>query len=141
MKIVINTCYGGFGLSPEAHILFAKKKGHELTFYKQTKYAFENGKDEYKKVEPTKTKKTDLIYASTKDLGDVINDIPNNYRWSPDINRVDPDLISVIEELGTKNASGPYAELKIVEIPDGVEWQINDYDGAETISERYRTWR
>ena len=32
------------------------------------------------------------------------------------------------------------AELAIVEIPDGIEWEIDDYDGIETIAETHRTW-
>ena len=32
-SIVINACYGGFGLSYEAVMLYAKKKGMELYAY------------------------------------------------------------------------------------------------------------
>jgi hypothetical protein len=31
--------------------------------------------------------------------------------------------------------------LRIVEIPDGVEWHISEYDGIEHIAENHRTWR
>jgi hypothetical protein len=48
-------------------------------------------------------------------------------------------LIQVVEELGEK-ASGRFADLKVVEIPDDVEWQIDEYDGLEWVSERHRTW-
>ena len=55
--------------------------------------------------------------------------------------RADPALVSVVETLGSEKASGEYAELKVVEIPDGVEdWYITDYDGNETIHEG-RQWR
>ena len=53
--------------------------------------------------------------------------------------RSDPDLVAAVEELG-KKASGSYAELKVVEIPDGVEYQIEEYDGTEYIAEKHRTW-
>jgi hypothetical protein len=37
-------------------------------------------------------------------------------------------------------ADGAFAELKVIEIPDGVEWQIDEYDGTEWIAEKHRTW-
>ena len=29
---------------------------------------------------------------------------------------------------------------KIVEIPDGVQWEITEYDGKECIKEKHRSW-
>lgn len=54
--------------------------------------------------------------------------------------RHDPDLIEVVRELGDR-AAGHCAELRIVEIPDGVDYQIEEYDGNEHIAEVHRTWR
>ena len=48
-------------------------------------------------------------------------------------------LVEVVEQLG-EAANGKFAELKVVEIPDDVQWQIEDYDGAEWIAEKHRTW-
>lgn len=56
-----------------------------------------------------------------------------------EIQRDHPELIRVIEEMGDK-ASGSCAELSVTEIPDGVEWQIEEYDGREWVSEKHRTW-
>lgn len=39
-----------------------------------------------------------------------------------------------------KKASGKCAELKVIEIPDGVDWEIDDYDGIETVHEKHRSW-
>jgi hypothetical protein len=36
--------------------------------------------------------------------------------------------------------NGDFAELKVVEIPDDVQWQIEEYDGKEWIAEKHRTW-
>ena len=48
--------------------------------------------------------------------------------WSYyDIERNNQYLVRVVEELGD-SASGRFAELKVVDIPDDVEWQIDFYD-------------
>lgn len=57
----------------------------------------------------------------------------------PTMTRNDALLIQVIEELGPK-ANGRCAELKIVEIPDDVNWCIEEYDGMEWVAEAHRTW-
>jgi len=58
---------------------------------------------------------------------------------SLDIERDDPRLIQIVEELG-EDAAGYGAMLKIVEIPDDVDWEINEDDGSEWIAEKHRTW-
>ena len=57
------------------------------------------------------------------------------------VERADPHLIRVIEELGA-TANGPHAELKVVEIPDDVadNWEIEESDGIEWVAEKHRTW-
>ena len=61
--------------------------------------------------------------------------------WSYyDIERNNQHLVRVVEELGD-SASGRFAELKVVDIPDDVEWQIDEYDGLEWVAEKHRTWR
>ena len=57
-----------------------------------------------------------------------------------DIPRDDSLLIQVVEELGAL-ANGDFARLKIVEIPDDVEWYVEEYDGLEWVAEKHRTWR
>jgi hypothetical protein len=54
--------------------------------------------------------------------------------------RTDPELVRVVEELGGA-ADGAHAKLKVVEIPDGVEFDIDEYDGIESIHERHQSWR
>ena len=53
--------------------------------------------------------------------------------------RADSKLIAAIEKVGIKE-SGDHGELKIIEIPDNTEWEISDYDGAETIHELHQSW-
>ena len=96
MKIVINSCFGGFSLSIKAEILYCERKGMNA-------------------------KETDDFY-------------------SRELERDDPLLIEIVEELGEK-ANGRHAELDIIEIPDGVGWVVEEYDGLEHIAEKHRTWR
>ena len=54
--------------------------------------------------------------------------------------RSDPNLVKVVETLGER-ADTKFSSLKIVEIPDGIEWHIQEYDGNEWVAENHRTWR
>lgn len=67
--------------------------------------------------------------------------IANKELWDDrDIARDDPVLVAIVRELGA-DANGDYADLKIVEVPYGVEWTLKEYDGAEWVAEKHRTWR
>ena len=54
--------------------------------------------------------------------------------------RSERSMIHLIETKGSAYCSGQFAKLKIVEIPDDIEWQIEEYDGIEWVSEVHRTW-
>lgn len=56
-----------------------------------------------------------------------------------DKDRADPKLVEVVERLGDR-ANGAHASLRVVEIPDGIDWEIDDYDGVETVREKHRSW-
>lgn len=110
-KIVINACYGGFGLSHEAMMRYAEIKGINL-IWKQDRSLKYYYKDSVSK---------------------------DNYFDDHDISRDDPALVQVVEEL-QHDADGYAANLKIVEIPDDVEWHIAEYDGSEHVAENHRKW-
>lgn len=57
------------------------------------------------------------------------------YDW--DISRTDPRLIALFERYGAAKIA-PCA--KIVEIPDDVQWTIEEYDGIEWVAEKHRVW-
>jgi len=59
--------------------------------------------------------------------------------WSADIKRDDPYLVQIVRKMGAQ-ANGKYASLKIVEIPGDIDWEIGEYDGAEWVAEKHRTW-
>ena len=54
---------------------------------------------------------------------------------------MDKRLISVVEKLGVKKASGKHAELRVVVVPDEVVevhgWHIDDYDGCESVHQSH----
>lgn len=129
MKVVINKCYGGFGLSPKAVMRYAELAG--ITLHHDS----DGFCDHYYKVPAEQYKK---LYEESQRTGDytAINDL---YFSESSIGRSDPKLIQVVEELG-EESWGEYAELAVVTIPDGIQWQLEEYDGIETIAEVHRTW-
>lgn len=62
----------------------------------------------------------------------------DGYGYGHSDDRASPDLVAVVEKLG-EAASGNFGELKVVDIPDGIDYRIEDYDGIEWIAEG-RTW-
>lgn len=126
-KIVINACYGGFGLSHEAMMRYAEIKGINLV-WKQDRSL----KLYYNNLVCEQEQSMNLYYK------DSVSD--DNYFDDRDIPRDDPVLVQIVEELG-HDADGYYANLKIVEIPDDVEWHIAEYDGgSEHVAENHRKW-
>jgi hypothetical protein len=91
--VVINNCYGGFGLSDSATERYKEMAG-----------------------------------------------ITDPDWYDRDVNRDDPYLVKIVREMGS-DANGSYADLRIVELPAGVEWEIAEYDGNEWVAEKHRTWR
>lgn len=89
MKIVINRCFGGYGLSEAAY----KELGLEWDKY--------------------------------------------GYKFEDD--RTNPALVACVEKLGDA-ASGSLSKLKVVEVPDDVKWEIDYYEGMETVRESSREW-
>ena len=55
--------------------------------------------------------------------------------------RMDKRLVSVVKKLGVDKASGKYASLRIVDVPDEVVevhgWHISDYDGCESVHQSH----
>lgn len=139
MKIVINKCFGGFGLSLQGKEEYLKLKGRKAYFYKQIKYSWQGGKDEYCRISKGDDNGLFTI-TSTKDLGDTTTNIPNKHFFSTyDIERTDPDLVKVVEKLKEKSW-GKFVELKIVEVPDNTKWYIHEYDEVESINQEHETW-
>lgn len=145
-RIVINRCYGGFGLSIAAILAIAARKDQPVYFYITD---YDSGNGEYgsrtcKRIETDEQAERALcFYTVGQDLGDVCSEVAINaathLNFDSSIDRADPALVAVVEELG-EQSWGKFAELKIVEIPDGVNWEVSDYDGMESVEERHRSW-
>ena len=135
-EVVINTCYGGFGLSHDAVTEYYKRKG--ITVYP---FVDKKGSDGNLFEPYTGQENAFLIHYSSQPLKEDGTYNEESYLAAErELERDDPDLVAIVKEMG-KEASGRCAELKIVEIPADVEWKIEEYDGIEWISEAHRTWR
>ena len=62
------------------------------------------------------------------------------FEYKKDETRSDPKLVACVEKLGA-DADGVNARLSVVEIPDGIEWEVEVCEGQEWIAEKHRTWR
>lgn len=115
MKIVVNKCFGGFSVSRKA-VEFMAERGNEQA-------------------------KAELDEILSGKYVNAAYDIYFGYseKFESEYNRTDPDLILAVETLKDE-ANSSCSKLKVVEIPDGIEWEITDYDGVETIHEKHRTW-
>ena len=140
MKIVINRCFGGYGLSHEAVMRYLELKG--ITVYP------EQGEGTWKfwtywlvKPEDRLEEKegADFYAMSIEDRQAYNKQYSDETFVDGDIARNDSVLVQVVEELGDV-ANGEHAELAIVEIPDDVEWEISEYDGSEHVAEKHRVW-
>jgi len=138
MKIAINKCFGGFDLSVKAVLRYAELSGFKLYPCAQIGHDFKN--PTYRVVDDPAHYNDTLFVFFSRELPDALGKISDNAYWSDgDMKRTDPILIKVIEELGLE-ANTSVSEIKIIEIPDGIEWAIHDYDGLESVEETHRSW-
>jgi len=141
MKVVINECYGGFGLSETAIQHYAAIKG--LTLYPEPGRHAICGPT-YWTVPPEQRlveKDNADWYAMPIEERIAYNTAHNQQTlYDRNIPRDDPALVQTVEELGSKAASGRCAKLAVVEIPDDVAWEIAEYDGMEHVAEIHRVW-
>ena len=147
-KIVIDE-YGGFNLSVLAIDYYATLKGIKIFSYKRIfeETNIDEYKENYRLIDPSENIEyngMNDIYNFTMYLGDEFTTIQEFDFWFIEdfnIKRNDPFLIKTMEDLGEK-INGYYTKLKIVEIPDDVEWVVRNEGGyGEYVSEKCRTWR
>ncbi len=140
-KIVINKCYGGFGLSAAGIQRYAELKG--LTLYLEPNSRFPTFGPTYWIKAPDERGEilTGDEWANASQEARKASNAAHEdaVLYSGDIPRDDPALVQVVEELESK-ANGEFAELAVVEIPCGVKWVVEEYDGSEWIAEKHQTW-
>jgi hypothetical protein len=100
MKLVINTCYGGFSISRKAAEFMAAR-------------------------------------GNVKAIKELAQDTDRWYGFGYE--RDDADLIAAVESLG-EESFGSCAQLKVVVIPDDIKYEIDEYDGIESVHEKHRSW-
>lgn len=104
MKIVINKCFGGFGLS-RAAVLRAREISGDPAWGGPT------------------------IRGDVDSDGTSVG---FDYGHINEAQRHDPVLVRVVEEMG-RAANGQCASLAVVDIPAGTAYRITEYDGREDI--------
>lgn len=111
-QIVINRVHGGFGLSDQAIELYFDRKGWEHVTHISK-------------------------FGQMLHYKDSVSD--ENFFSEHELQRDDPDLVFVVKKLG-EFVNTKFSHLKIVTIPDDVDWFIEEYDGVEWVAEKHRTW-
>jgi hypothetical protein len=129
MKIVINKCHGGYGFSEKAVMRYAELSGINLYSRKNNTFGY----TEYYKIP---VEEFDKIEKENPTAYSVLDSL---MFFESSVERNDPILIQVVEELGDE-ANCYHSKLKVVEIPDHIQWNILVYDGIEIVVEKYRSW-
>ena len=144
MKIVINKCFGGYSISPEA-CLWLFERGFDAKGFKTPIGEYwkdlekVDGMGGFPKALATwqdylakkPEGRTMFITVFTPDEKFVLDQQPEA--------REHPLLVECVQVLGDK-ANGGLARLRIVEIPDGIKYQIDEYDGQESVHEEHSSW-
>jgi len=121
MKIVLNKCYGGFHISDEGYEWLLKNKNWKCTTL---------GKDGEWKNSNAK------IYKSEEDIP-----FGGKYYFTSDDRgfRTNKDVIEMVKILKEK-ASFQTSKIEIIEIPDNVDYEIEEHAGIEHVAEKHNTW-
>lgn len=155
-KVVINKCYGGFSLSPDAVARIAELQGRPCYFFHTP---IVNGKfsrsfvpltlEEARKAfvwsafdvpNPNEMLKKGDWHTMTEEERKAQNAVYSEHEIdNRPSERDNAHLVQAVEELGEK-ANGGHAELRVVEIPADVEWTVDEYDGLEHIAQVHNTW-
>jgi len=129
-KVVYNACYGGFGLSKEACQRYWDIKGQQVWIEQNPEFISSDMFDVWL-VSPEERLEKREWSSMTMDERVAYNKAYSKQTWyHRDVDRHDPVLVQVVEELGEK-AGGNYAKLTIDEV-DG-PYRIDEYDGNESV--------
>ena len=113
-KVVYNSCYGGFSVHEDL-IKWMREQGD---------------------------KEAEEATISGEYYPDGSGPKREHHSGVRDISR-DNELLAEAVQGNTEyggRVSGKHASLRVAEVPDGVEWVIDEYDGVETVKEKSRTF-
>lgn len=133
MKVVINKGFNQFGLSLEAlQKMFGSVYVYQHDWLLDLYFRQDSLKDR-------RSRSNNFIY-SIYDYGKETLKIDEQHRiYFDTMDRSLDKLVSIVEEMGQK--AGAYGtSLKVIEIPDDVNWEIEEFDGQERIREVGRIW-
>jgi len=118
MKVILNKCYGGFSFSQEAVMMYGKAIG--VNYRCVDGYHYTSCSDE------------EIAAMDEWEQDNAFVTFDERYRYNP-------VMIKIVEQLGER-ANTECSLLKVVDIPDEVEYTISDNDGIETLYEKCRRW-
>jgi hypothetical protein len=124
-KVVINTYSNSFCLSVEAEKLFWERKLNKEIFV----YEYNSETDDYTKVSDLTQIPEWNAHFTEEDYGENPDDLTELILAR--VERHDPVLVQVVEELGEK-AGGEISKLKVIEIPYPV-YKIIKCIGGESV--------
>ena len=140
-KVVINSTHSGFGLSPEA-TLELYGRGCRGIQAKRVEDVFPEKGDGSALDFDEQIHRWRSYLSSCMPLDPFLTYFSPDEKFVlayPTIDRDDPDLVAVVEQLGNK-ANGPLSTLEIVAIPADVVWRVEECNGLEHVAEAHRTW-
>lgn len=126
-KVVYNACYGWFGLSKEACQRYWDIKGQQV-WIEYEKFGMFTVWLTPPEERPSRNKDWNSM---SMDDRIAYNRAHSEQTWySRNVERHDPILVQVVEELGDK-ANGKFAKLRIEEVYGS--YRIDEYDGSERV--------
>jgi hypothetical protein len=127
VRVVYNSCYGGFSLSREACERYWELQGKQV-WIEDLSWGFTVWL-----VPPEERVFQKEWRLMTQDERIAYNRKYNEQTWyDRNVSRHDPILVQVVEELGDK-ADGMCAKLAIAEVSG--PYRIDEYDGYETVKQ------
>ncbi len=130
MKLIINKCYGGFGINTETMKKLVMAGDPAIRKMSVQEYS---GR---KNFQEDLTDIGDRFYTDPLELCAI----KDGTVYTPDYEslRTSEILIGMIE--AGVNVNTPVSKLEVVSIPDNVDWVIEAEDGLEHVAEVHRTW-
>ena len=131
MKVILNKCFGGFGVSEDA-VRYCRKNDATWAQWPNTylpgeKWVTHDGLGGANTVHD---EVADCVYID--DRGAI------GCRTCPHLAQL-VEMYEMISD-GPINPNGPYSQLCVTEIPDGAEFEIVSNDGVEQVFPPRKSW-